>query len=622
MKRLFTNSVMVIAMCVTMFWQGCEADVDLNNIDTSVEVKANVATPIGSMKATIADFVGDGTWGIFIDSVNNHGVLTFKDTFSVESNFHQVDLSQYISNTSLKLNIYDQLKASGLMLPGDYIVGTGIQVPLQFPISMKLAGINNDTTNQRLDSALIKNASFVSTITPLGNLPLKWEWVDEVTLELDANFHRKSGKILTIYDKTGTGKKYGYNQQIPINVDEFSLNLMKNRNPQSAEDYAHNVIDSCSFMITMYVTIPTSANMIHVPTTAALQYNLGVQFIDYHAIWGMFKPSEDMTNQAEEDIANLWSVWNDIPKLRLPLSDPSVDMQVTTQIAGALIMQGDYLYTKNAQGEQRNATFDQAGTKQTLYKYFTKNEYLPLTSAIGESATMHLLFDKDPERGHIDNLFSIRPDKVGYKFSIDFNRQETPQIRITENTSIRLDAICNIPMIFNEGIVLAYSDTITDIDLSMLDLDSLLSDVEMIDTLTEASAKLVLKLENTIPLQFKGVLTCLDENDNVIIDPATNKPLQITEHDTITIAAPKYEFMNHNWSATPTESVEVINVNKQDLETLRKIKKVIFYTELNDESLAYAYKQGLFKVKLTEDNYIRAKIAIGANVEGVLNLDF
>ena len=211
-----------------------------------------------------------------------------------------------------------------------------------------------------------------------------------------------------------------------------------------------------------------------------------------------------------------------------------------------------------------------------MYKYFTQDEYLPLNSAIGESSTMHVHFDKDPERGHIDRLFTIRPDKIGYKFSIDFNRQETPQIRITDNTSIRLDAVCNIPMIFNEGIVLAYSDTITDIDLSMLDLDSLLSDVEIIDTLNEASAKLVLKIENTIPLQFKGILTCLDENDNVIIDLETNKPLQITEHDTITIAAPKYEFINHNWSATPTESVEVINVNKQDLETLRKIKKIIF----------------------------------------------
>ena len=616
MKRLFTNSVMVIAMCVTMFWQGCEADVDLNNIDTSVEVKANVATPIGSMKATIADFVGDGTWGIFIDSVNNHGVLTFKDTFSIERHFHQVDLSQYISNTSLQMNIYNQLKNSNLLFMGKYIVGTDVQIPLSFPLTLKLSGINHDESYQRLDSALIKNASFVSKIVPVGNLPLQWEWIDKVTIDLGSNFHRKSGNTLTIYTK---GDKYTYNQNIPINVDEFSLNLMKNTHPQTWQDYYQNVTDSCTFMITMYITIPTSAGTIEVPPTAAFQYDLGVQFIDYHAIWGMFQPSNDMSTEAEDAIATVWSVWNDIPKLRLPLSEPSVDMQISTQIAGALIMKGEYLYTQNAEGERKYATF--GGNKQ-LYKYFNPNEYLPLTSQIGDEVTMHILFDKDTERGDIDQLFSIRPDKVGYKFSVDFNKQETPQIRVTDNTFIRVDAICNLPMIFNEGVVLAYSDTIVDIDLSMLDLDSLLSDVDMIDTLTEASAKLVLKLENTIPLQFKGALTCLDENDNVIIDPKTNKPLQITEHDTITIAAPKYEFINHNWIATPTESVEVIDVNKQDLETLRKIKKVIFYTELNDESLAYAYKQGFFNVKLTEDNYIRAKIAIGANVEGVLNLDF
>jgi hypothetical protein len=64
MKRLFTNLSIVGLLSLTMFWQGCEADVDLNNVDTSVEVDANLATPIGSVKATIGDFVGDGTWGI------------------------------------------------------------------------------------------------------------------------------------------------------------------------------------------------------------------------------------------------------------------------------------------------------------------------------------------------------------------------------------------------------------------------------------------------------------------------------------------------------------------------------------------------------------------------------
>jgi hypothetical protein len=235
---------------------------------------------------------------------------------------------------------------------------------------------------------------------------------------------------------------------------------------------------------------------------------------------------------------------------------------------------------------------------------------------------MHILFDKDPERGHIDNLLSIRPDKVGYKFSVNFNQQETPQIRITDNTSIRVDAICNLPMIFNQGVSLAYSDTITGIDLSMLDLDSILSGVEILDTLEEASAKLVIKIENSIPLQFKGVFTCLDENNNVIIDPKTNNPLLITENDTIVIGAPTYEFTDHTWRATALESVEVVNVDRADLETLRKIKNIVYTVSLDDESLAYAYEQGLFNVKLTEDNHLRIKLAVGANVEGVLKLEF
>ena len=64
MRRLLTTLSVVITFSLAMLIQGCEADVDLNNIDTSVKVNANVATPIGSMRATIGDFVGDGTWGI------------------------------------------------------------------------------------------------------------------------------------------------------------------------------------------------------------------------------------------------------------------------------------------------------------------------------------------------------------------------------------------------------------------------------------------------------------------------------------------------------------------------------------------------------------------------------
>lgn len=615
MKRLFTMFCMVSTIGLTMLWNGCTADVDLDNIDTSVDVEASVATPIGSMTATIDDFVGDGTWGIFIDTVNHEGVITFRDTFSIARDFHKLDLSKYISNTTLKMNVYDKLEGKPYFVNGQ-ITGNDQPIVLTFPLTLKLKNINNNLAHQRIDSALINDASFISKISSIGGLPLKWEWIEKVELKLGKNFHRPSGNLITVYSK---GDGYGYNQNINVAVDAFSMNLMKEKNPQSWKDYTNNVVDTCNFEILMHIVVPSSAGEVNIPSTAAFQYDLGVKFIDYEAVWGMFEPSKDMSGEAVEAIATYWSPWNTLQDLRLPFAEPSVDMLVTTQVAGAMIMEGDYLYTENEQGEKAYATFD---GDTSLYKFFNKNEYLPLSSPIGTEKTMHILFDKDPSRGHIDQLFAIRPDQIGYKFAVKFNEQETPQIRLTKNTSIKIDAVCNLPMILNEGVSLGYSDKIKGIDLSMLDLDSLLKDVEMIDTLEEASAKLVITFENSIPLQFKGVLTCLDENDNVIIDPKTKKPLLLTENDTILIAAPEFTKEGHDWNITPLESVEVINVDREDLETLRQIKTIEFHAWMDDESLAEAYKNGLNNIQLKDDNYLKVKIAVGANVEGVLNLEF
>ena len=617
MKRLFTMFCMVSTIGLTMLWNGCTADVDLDNIDTSVDVEANVATPIGSMTATIDDFVGDGTWGIFIDTVNHEGVITFRDTFSIARDFHKLDLSKYISNTKISMNVYDKMEAKGVLANGQ-ITGNGQTIELEFPLTLKLKGINNNKDYQRIDSAMIKNAKFESSIGKAGGLPLEWDWIDKVVLHMDEkNFNREGGNDIVVYSK---GDGYGYSEPIPSNIDEFTLNLMKDKHPSKPELYYGNAIDSCKFVIKMTMTIPQEAGVVTVPKGAGFEYRLRVQFIDYYAVWGMFEPSNDMHGEGLETIATYWEPWNTLRDLRLPFAEPKVDMHVTTQVAGALVMYGDYLYTKNTQGEEAYALFN---GEKTLEKHFTPSEYLTLDSEIGATTTnMCVTFDKDPARGQIDRLFSIRPDMIGYKFHVDFNRQATPQVRLTPNTSIKVDAVCNLPMIFNEGVSLGYSDKIKGIDLSMLDLDSLLSGVDMIDTLEEASAKLVIKFENSIPLQFKGVLTCLDENDNVIIDPKTEQPLLLTENDTILIAAPEFTKDGHDWNITPLESVEVINVDREDLETLRQIKTIEFHAWMDDESLAEAYDNGLNNIQLKDDNYLKVKIAVGANVEGVLNLEF
>ena len=616
MKRIYSIFLWMSAMALTLGTQGCEADVDVNNIDTSIEVDANLATPIGSMRANITDFVGNGKWGIFVEN----GILTFKDTFSIDRKFHHLDLSQYISSTSLTMNVYEKLEALPFVENGK-ITGNGQQIPLEFPLTLKLDGINDidkiSTKYQRLDSALIKNAKFGSTITTMGNLPLNWEWIDKVTISMDPDrIRRPNGNVVTVYSK---GDGYGYNQEIPVNIDEFYVNLMKDKYPSVPEAYWNNVVNECQFVITMYVTIPTSAGVVQIPTNAGFQYDLSVQFIDYKAIWGMFEASSDMSDEQEIVIADEWSTWNDLQSAKLPFSDPRVNLLITTQIAGALDLTGDYLYVKDASDQTVYATFK---GNQKLYKSYNAEECLPLSSEIGASKTIDLLFDKDYERGQIDKLFAIHPEKLGYKFSLDFNRYKTPQIRITENTSVLLDAVCSLPFTFNEGVLLDYSDTITGIDLSMVNLDTLLADVTIIDTLEKATATLALTFTNEIPFQFKGVFTCLDENNQVIIDPQTQKPFLISGKDTVLIPSPEYTYndLALNWIPKSVEHIETIVVDQEDLETLRKVKSIVFYALMDDKSLSDIFKQGNFTTKLTEKEGLRVRIAVGANVEAILNL--
>lgn len=604
MKHLFTVLSMVCIVSTAMLMQGCEADVDLNKIDTSVAVKANVATPIGSLKASIGDFVGDGRWGIYIDSINHDGVLTFRDTFGIETGFEQIDLSQHINSTRMTLNLYDKI--------GGSIGGVSQQVPLTFPVSLKFKGVNGAQEGIRLDSVLVKNACFVSKLTPSNSFPIKWEWIDKIELDLGSNFHRANGNIITIHEKNTSNN--GYGQDIAIDIDEFSLNLMRNKNPQTPGEYKNNTIDSCIVNVTMLVTIPSSVGVISVPSTAAVQYELSVRIIECEAIWGMIKPTKEMSVNAEDAIADYWPAWNTILKLCLPIAKPRVDVSIETQVAGAIDLMIDHLYTQNDQGESKYATF--SGNKDIKY---TMN--LPLDSPLDAVSTLNLTFSDNEAQGNLDELFSIRPDKVGYKFSVAFDEEETPQLRITKDTKVRVNAACDVPMIFNEGMSLAYEGTIDDIDLSMLTIDDILDSISVLDTLKDASAKLVITLENAIPLDLKGKFTCLDKNNNVIIDPETNQPLLITQNETIVIKAPEHTLSGEEWTATPRQNVEVIDVDVEKLETLKKIKRIQFSAELTDESMQNAYNQGLFNAKLTDSNYIRVKLALGANVEAVLNFD-
>ena len=95
----------VIAIGLGAMLASCHSDIDLDNIDTSAEVEMGLALPVGTLHATISDFFGQGIGNFYVDALDNKGVITWKDTFHVARNFHQVDWSQYISDKELNLNV-------------------------------------------------------------------------------------------------------------------------------------------------------------------------------------------------------------------------------------------------------------------------------------------------------------------------------------------------------------------------------------------------------------------------------------------------------------------------------------------------------------------------------------
>lgn len=623
--RKFNHLYALTALLVSALFAGCHSDVDLSNIDPKAEVDLGIALPVGSIHATIGDFLGNGIGNIYVDSMDNKGVITWKDTFHIARDFHKVNLAQNISSTTITLNVYEQAQAQGLIGSNGKITGVGVQTHLDFPLTLKLKGINKPDAagqlDERLDSAYIDLASFASEIKTKNGLPLEWEWIDSVTMDLGSQIKRKNGNTMLVYDKKRD--HYGYGQTIPTNVDDFVITLMKY---PGALPSSSNIIDSCQFMVHFYFTVPP-ATVVTVPVNSGFEYKLDVQFIDYSAIWGYFKPSSDMHDEAVVDLSESWGELDFISRSNVPFAYPRIDMHVVTHVAGAMIMNGDYLFAVDSKGDSTYASFLRGSQEfRNRPVQFSAGEYLdPITSALTDSTTnMIVRFDKTPEKGHIDRLFQNMPQKLGYKFSVDFNYSLTPQIRVTNNTSIRIDAICMLPFIFNEGLYINYSDTVHDINLSQFSIDSLLNNVEIIDTLKASDIKVVLHAKNSIPVDVKASMRCLDEYGNIIKDPADpSKPLLLFKQDTITLVAPTYAVdVNGNWIQTaPGETVIVANLTKEEMDLLPSVKDLVYDATIDDKSLQDAYKKGLTNVRITKDQGITLKIGLSAKADAVLNFE-
>lgn len=566
---------------------GCRTDVDLNNIDPAAQVQMGLALPVGTVSATMNDFL-KGDVKNYI-GVEDDGLLFFEDTFRISRDFHSINLTQYISDAHEQFVI----GSSNPALVGSYIPA-GTEVQLDFPLHLELSGINTTLDEERIDSIYIREARF-SSVLSLSDLNLPYEDIKKLEIILSDNISRKDGKVIEI-PLTGAS----YNDSIHILLDEFTINLMKDKN---AEPSNRNVLTGVDF--TFRFTIMPGQN-VPILSSSAINYDFKVQFLDYYAIWGFFKPSNLMRDRDSIRIADEWEGWKSIQKLHLQLAEPRITMHAYQSLGCPLTLNAEYLYVESEEsGEKEYATFN--GNRKYIWAF--PNFVDPRTEPIGATVTNTLIFDHTESNGRLDKLFSLRPDIISYQFDVVINQSYSStlkQHRLTKNTDINIEAIAHLPFIFNPNVELSYTDTLKDIDLSNSSIDSLIANVNMIDSVQINELKLILLAKNYIPFNIKATFRFFDENDQEI-----HFNMLEDDSNTITIAGPTE--IENRVVKEPGNTSLIIRIDQEEYDKLASVKYIVYDTFLGENTAS---------VRVLDRSNLQIKIGVAADVKALLNLDF
>ena len=610
---------------------GCRADVDLNNIDTTAEVELGMALPVGSMSVSLSDILGTNSpENLYFRS---DGVLCLRSEYSRNEDFHSIDFTKYISSAEQTIYMYEPINAKmeslrseypDIDLPIGYVCGLpdrDFSVKIPTTMSLTYEGINDELSNERIDSAYIVEAKFEGYLMK-KNLSTPFEWVDSVVLVLGKEYVAKSGNRQKLYDKSTCAEEITYGMRMPILLEDFSIDLVKDHTQPCSNT---NVVNTSSMDVELYLTIPKGSAPMPIATDMAIIFGMDVQFIEYTALWGMFESSTKMQDDGSVSMDSIFGNWSMMKDICLPIAEPLINIHVTHELAGPLVFNGKYLYVTSRDGQTHYAEF--GDNREHSYKYprdaveaVRDNVWMEQNpSTIGDSIVLDIVFNKEAEHGRVDRLFTGTPDVMAWHWYIDFDKTLTEQTRLTPTTKLDMNIDVDVPFIFNEGLYAAYSDTIENINLNIA---GLMDSISLIDSVKQSDLYVQLKIENRLPLDVRMVLCCLDSNGHVIIDDRTGEPLRLTQNDTLFIKAPEYTVGAEGEMiiGQPGSLEDAINITKEKLERFEELKALSYTVIVDDKSLHSAFESDEnFKIRITDDSRLKLQIGIGAKLGAVFN---
>ena len=311
------------ALCVLLVSCDFKADVDLNNIDMTTSLSTSLSLPIGSVSMKLGDFIDSSSFQQI--TIDEQGRYIFQDTIAVTHAFHPINLSDYMSKTSSRWSLTDEiyqleqqlkelypfLGALG-SIPLPITIPAGIAFDIEFPIELNLKQFNIDYAYQRVDSVIINLAHFTSKYT-LENIDLRWDDIKQIQIILNEHFRRANGDTL---DLPLEGK--GFDKELPIDIEDFHMILMKDPKAPSSPE---NIVDSIMLKIRFHIETTHPLTLTH---DQYITYDFKLDFIDYSAMYGYFSASNLMKNEVtNQSLASLWSGWDLFNGWIMPVSEPN-----------------------------------------------------------------------------------------------------------------------------------------------------------------------------------------------------------------------------------------------------------------------------------------------------------
>jgi len=605
------NHLLAIAALVSgCMLVGCHSDVDLSNVNTTSQVQMGLAVPVGSINVKLGDFLGSGEVKQIV--VDKWGTFHFMDTVNIPTkNYHNINVADYIIKNDATLHF--NLKDKASVIPG------GTTIPFKFDLELGLEGINNDKTQERIDSIWVKEAKFTSQVDR-HHLNVNWSDIQSVQLVLGDQFRRPNGPVIDIPIE---GK--GFGQEMEINVRNFTLNLLND-----PADPSKGTVDKIKFSIIFKVRTDSD---VPIYDDSRFGYNMKVKVIDYDAIWGFFEASNEMRDENTLVMDSVWDGWKDLKNLELRIAEPKIDVFVTHKIAAPLEMTIEYLRAAPKGGEPVYAQWKEGAITNT-YKVFQfgQGEVLsPLLteSTLDQSITLQRSFSQEEGYGQIDRLFEVRPDTFSYSFFLRVNPKPNTyywnytQHRITKDAKVTGFAAIDVPFAFKENSKLTYSMIIDSVAfLNKMALDSVYASVKVLDSIGASNVKLHVQVENTIPFNIDAHLVFvdslgkdMDDLDQLIhmIDP---KQETDSAHNHLFIKAPEM--------STPTgpkdfDNVEKASVSKfvfevetKNFERLNEVKQIRLDAAIMDNPQPCA---------LMSNSGLKVRIAVSAQADVFLNFN-